>query len=340
MMKIPCADLDGKRKRFHAVVITAMLLFLSNLIAYSQTTQNSPVGTWDMVISGDQQGVAFLTFFKDNTIGGFEIISQNLQTGTTTTTGTANTGKNPVFFGYWPITGEWQFGARGNVIGFFVEVGATDELTMGSSFAATVTPGRKLIMNVLDGSPYLNPLLVRPRWRIYSGFPIAQPRAINGKWYSFGKSIPADPADKTRSAQAFTEFQTITGMKAMLTKFPDYFKNHPLMAAFEPILNSPAVDHCFFVSGAGPDYDISGLALLSNQNSVAIVSGLTSYNLDNTPTRILSSVTGPIYFSPPQEKASMGGNNEILATDAKFPWNGISKGSSKVSYNAAKALFP
>src|SRR5215813_6120335 len=60
------------RKHSLAWLLSGAVLCLAATGAHAQ---NDPSGTWDFVVSGSQQGVAFLTFNKDFTLSGFEVIT-------------------------------------------------------------------------------------------------------------------------------------------------------------------------------------------------------------------------------------------------------------------------
>src|SRR5215510_3551447 len=53
------------------------LLLAGAASALAQSEFPTPVGTWDCVVSGAQQGLAFLTFDKDFSISGYEVITFN-----------------------------------------------------------------------------------------------------------------------------------------------------------------------------------------------------------------------------------------------------------------------
>src|SRR5689334_10764987 len=57
--------------RFAALTVAGLLL--GSAAARAQTPP-SPVGTWDLVYSGSQKGLAAITFNADNTLTGFEVV--------------------------------------------------------------------------------------------------------------------------------------------------------------------------------------------------------------------------------------------------------------------------
>jgi hypothetical protein len=96
----------------------------------------SPVGDWDMLLSGSgQSGIAFITFSDDGTFSGH----QSLVPSQTSISSDSSGGRNPggdsgrsgfdtnstgstVLFGFGPVSGPWQYDDKGHVVGFFTEM--------------------------------------------------------------------------------------------------------------------------------------------------------------------------------------------------------------------------
>src|SRR2546425_10411403 len=121
------------------LAISAAALLPSGLAAIGQAA--FPVGTWDCVMSGPRQGVAYLTFTNvpdsssNFTFTGFEIIVPKQQAnpgflearndgGEATRHGFES---SPAFipgtqlFGNQPVRGTWSYDEKRRVIGYFVE---------------------------------------------------------------------------------------------------------------------------------------------------------------------------------------------------------------------------
>src|SRR5687767_13408073 len=128
------------RKLSHlAFSLTASLLLAGAGSALAQYV--SPVGTWDVVISGKANGVATLTFTEDYQLCGVEIITQpgggssdvpsdlrfpGSEPGRypTQNSGTNNLNPGNVLYGLYRVQGWWSFDSAGKVIGSFPEIGA------------------------------------------------------------------------------------------------------------------------------------------------------------------------------------------------------------------------
>src|ERR1043166_6504892 len=64
--------------------LSAALLLLGGTAPMARA-QTFPIGTWDLVISGSQRGVAQLTFASDNTITGTEIMTATIRNASSDT---------------------------------------------------------------------------------------------------------------------------------------------------------------------------------------------------------------------------------------------------------------
>ncbi len=118
----------------------------------------NPVGTWDVVLHGDQKGVAHFTFYDDYTLDGREVVNyvpkakadpdSDLRGGGSggprvTPPGSTN---NPArFFGGAPVQGVWSpSDTRGGLVGMYVELGGSSEITNYVSFRGKVTGANRL----------------------------------------------------------------------------------------------------------------------------------------------------------------------------------------------------
>jgi len=114
-----------------AAIATALLSTAITILA-----QSSPVDSWDVVLSGDQKGVAQITFNADFTISGTEVITvrpdpapdDNPRLGVPDAPSGSST--NTVFFGSSDLTGLWTYDGSG-LVGILTEGGGS--LTNGIS---------------------------------------------------------------------------------------------------------------------------------------------------------------------------------------------------------------
>jgi hypothetical protein len=93
-------------------------------MVYAQTS-HSPVGIWEVTISGrnHEQGIAFLTFSNDFTMGGYGMSFQS--------------------FGMFTIAGAWDLDARGSLVGSYTE--QLGGQSFDGSFIGKATNGKRLI---------------------------------------------------------------------------------------------------------------------------------------------------------------------------------------------------
>ena len=95
-------------------LLIAAAVCLGAAIALSGAN-NSPVGTWQVSISGSDRGVTFLTFSNDFTFAGYGISQDAL--------------------GPFTIAGTWEFDSKGRIVGGytqFIEGGSTAGILRGS----------------------------------------------------------------------------------------------------------------------------------------------------------------------------------------------------------------
>jgi hypothetical protein len=249
--------------------------------------QTSPGGTWDLVLSGNQLGVAQITFDDDNfTLVGNEIITvkhrsssssgndnprggpDDASRGDTDSGSSTNLGNN--VYGSVGLSGYWTYDSRGRVIGVIVEDGGTNGFTNGISFRAVVkrrSASTNMTMTaVRDG-----------RSITYSGVPLQTLPDISGDYYGTGK----------KAGLPFTELFTL--------------------APF-------SLPNTYQVSGIGPNYDYTGYAMLSAKKKLAFVSFI------GDPTNsLLRSVFGP--YTPSKGTASLKGVMEKGAGEENVSLN-------------------
>jgi hypothetical protein len=136
------------------VLSSAVFLLLG---ATPGAVASSPVGQWDLVITGHGvSGNAFIEFFGDGTLLGYEIISippqaepdaRGVQTGRNDPQPT-NSASSTNVFGDAGLRGTWALNSKGQVIGFFNEeytlITATTNVpvTNGVSFLGTAKSSR------------------------------------------------------------------------------------------------------------------------------------------------------------------------------------------------------
>lgn len=118
-------------------ILSAAMLIAMGLATAVQAASISPLGTWDMVLSGHRQGTAYFTFNPDNTFTVTEVIVPNAVSTNSSSVGRGGEtiGRNgsssggttfvpgpQVFGGQLTTNGFWGLDAQGRTIGFFIEV--------------------------------------------------------------------------------------------------------------------------------------------------------------------------------------------------------------------------
>lgn len=136
-MKTNLKTRSGIGYKFGRALATAALLCLGAGVSQAQ---NSPVGLWDCVLSGNRTGTAYIEFFNDNTFSVVEVIVPNNSSSSSSSGRTSNSGgrggptqtpntKGPQIFGAQAANGPWFFDTKGRVIGSFFEVSTLENCT-------------------------------------------------------------------------------------------------------------------------------------------------------------------------------------------------------------------
>ncbi len=235
--------------------------------------QNSPVGDWDLVISGSQRGVAFLTFNKDSTIQGFEIITYRPSSSALRSSDPRNptlgidgryidvgATNSEFLIGLGEISGSWNFDSKGRTVGFFTPALDLTNNHFSQTFVAKVNPGKKLTLKT-QSSP--EPLASGNKIHrdVYTGVPFTPSLNVEGNWYGDGQL--ASTTNSASTKQKFAEFFLLTSAEEV--------------PVFTNLVTSTFGPSIFFLSGTGPGYTNFGLAFVSNQKRMAIVSQQIAY---------------------------------------------------------------
>jgi hypothetical protein len=128
---------------------TLVAFALASCVALGQSQPKSPVGTtWDCVVSGARNGVAYITFSDDGTFTGYQVLVPTPPpsprpalvsvavpgNGLGPKPGLPSATNRMQFLGAWPVKGIWGFDSKGRVIGSFLEV------AYSSACATTTVP--------------------------------------------------------------------------------------------------------------------------------------------------------------------------------------------------------
>lgn len=237
---------DLARSGRMALLLAAFTLVAS--AAVGQLQPKSPVGpTWDCVLGGARNGVAYITFFDDGTFSGYEVLVPRAPAApkpslVSVIPGSNGLGQQPgassatnrtELFGACPVSGRWGFDSKGRIMGSFLEVAyskaattaeGTSAFTNTVNFLGTVVPGKRLTLlgkSSLGGANY-------------RGVPALALPDIGGLWRGV----------KQQNRVAAYEFFQLT--------------------------NTVYTPNSYVVSGEGAGYTYQGLALLSSQKKFAL----------------------------------------------------------------------
>jgi hypothetical protein len=292
--------------KLHATILAGLLLgAVAPLSHAAPPAPPSPVGTtWDCVMSGSREGLAYMVFASDNTFSGFEILVPNAAPKTSTSgrnsggsggrTASGSTPTTPVqqIFGSQTNGGPWGFNSKGNVIGFFVENMETGPCTTNTltSISSTNIGGITIITsstNVVIDCPGITNAIsfvgkVVPGKRltlvcstpfgnvVYQGVPSVSLPDMSGAWYGTKKT----------ASQSFIEFFSLA---------------------------PSASPNIYNVVGSGPGYTNSGFAVLSSQKKLAIVVGV------DPSLEIVRAVVGP--FNQRKGTGNLQGWDQAASVD-------------------------
>jgi hypothetical protein len=107
-----------------AVIIATAALF--HLAALAQAQIPSPVGVWDVTITGNVVGSAVIQFYDDNTLGGFVLITPK-------GSGTSPNLPDPPAEGFTGVGGQWAVDAKGRLTGILS--GGSNDIPLDMSFS-------------------------------------------------------------------------------------------------------------------------------------------------------------------------------------------------------------
>ena len=238
----------------------AAATLLAGSVASPLLAQNSPVGSWDFVLSGPQRGLLQLTFNNDFSLDGIEIITERPHTNhrpdeeDVRTPGGDGRGFDDTvstvshLIGGNDISGSWTYDSKGHVIGTFTEL--SNNMTNGVSFTASVRPNVRINM---VGHRFSNGRRIN-----YRGVPLTPVPDLSGNFYASG----------TRDGKPFTELLTLTPGSGTWFPLGANANNYDLV-------------------GAGPGYDTMGFVIVSPQKQIAV------YSLSSESTNgLLRTITG------------------------------------------------
>ena len=134
---------------------------MSSAVNITVGDARSPLGTWELTVSGASKGAAYLTFADDFTLDGYGMLA-----GT---------------FGLYTVSGAWSFGAKHQITGSYTETLNGSDLLTGI-MTVKATSGKSLKVSVGAG---------KASSRKLSGKPAKATADLSGTWNAVGSSAKA-----------------------------------------------------------------------------------------------------------------------------------------------------
>ena len=297
--------------------VGCLLLFLPPVLV---SAQRPPVGEWDCVLSGNEQGVAHLFFSPEGTLGGRgTIIGRMFFTYSGRTTGIF-TNRSVVYtniVGGADLEGYWSYSSpttTNRIVGFidllFAEAGTTRRVTNAFSFSGTAKSSRLTLL----GRGYAGQVTFR-------GIPLQSTNGLAGTYYGTGRKLgtPAPfvelfdlspvqeievvpttvvaPFDcSTTNTTVVTNLSGNTTTTITITRQTCLTTNTVLTPVFNPF----PINY-YNVEGSGPAYQYTGRLLISRQRYAVF------YQVQGVNDRLVTVYAGP--FNPATGKGSLVGTD-------------------------------
>ena len=141
--------LKARSRKFHRGALAATLLGLACFAGMNSLAGSlSPVGTWDLNLSGAMQGIAYISFDESGGLSGYELINPKSPAALSTDRGAtdqsrtndlSNSSSNIVLQGFAMISGNWAFDQKGRVVGIYTEGGDNRECVTNTEITTVVT---------------------------------------------------------------------------------------------------------------------------------------------------------------------------------------------------------
>jgi hypothetical protein len=299
-----------------AILAAATLMTIGLLPAVGASL--SPVGTWDCVISGNRQGIAYFQFSDDGTFVVTEMIVPNPPPTPPNPsedrggegTGRGESGSTNTFtpsqqiFGSEETNGMWALDPKGRTIGFFEETSAQVSCTVTtipystnnapSSFSFSTTNGATTDPTFCITIPTAtNDAVITETTTCFSNIPVCT--ALSNA-VSFVGTVSA----KRIVLKCTTPFGNTTYEGVPIQDLPDFSGSYSGVrkqggVTYQELFTLTAdgsVPNMYDVSLTGPGYSYLGESLISSQKKIAFVLGQVPPIPTNAPT-VIRAVTGP-----------------------------------------------
>jgi hypothetical protein len=274
----------------------------------------TPVGnTWDCLLSGKRNGVAYLTFSATNngTVTGYEILVPQPLTSphavlVNDALGSNGLGVEPPaptettnIYGAFPINGSWSFDSKGRIIGFYFEVAGD------ASCTTNVVPISTNNYPSTDPTPRTNFngdtfCVILPIWtntppdtytnqEICYSNQVACGYAVTNTVNFTGKAVTG----KRLTLTCKTSLGTVTMRGVPAVELMDLsgswygVKKQSGTTSYEffTLTNLVGFPNTYLADGSGATYTYQGVAALSSQKKIALAFSITNVNGSYQSTR-------------------------------------------------------
>jgi len=289
---------------------------LSFIPAVLLAAQGPPVGQWDCVLSGKEQGVAHLFFNPDGALSGRAVFTYTGKTtGIFTNSGVVYTN----IFGGAALEGNWSYAsptATNRIVGFInllsTQAGSTMRITNALSFNGTTRASRLTLLS--RGYPGLV---------TFRGIPLQSTNDLSGTYYASGRKqgAPAPfvevfdltpvPESEVIPTTVVTSYDCSTTNSTVVTNMDGSTITtititrqtcQTTNTVFTPVSN-PFPENFYDVAGRGPAYEYAGQLLVSRQKYAAFFQGQGSND------RFITVYAGP--FNPSTGRGSLVGTDGV-----------------------------
>lgn len=326
---------------------TALLV----MAAASAVGQKFPIGTWDLVMSGSRQGIAYITFTNDPSsssnfsFSGFEILvpkktsSQTPVVGRNDGSSTDRGGSEGTttfvpgeqLFGYQPVSGPWNYDEKGRVVGYFVEHSVPTSSTNVVTLSTNTFASGSFFPSPLTNGPDSNQVfcvtssLLTNNIFSFTNQQICYSNAITFQALTNTITFVAKGTyGKRLTMHTSTPFGGVTFRGVPPKPLKDLsgswqgvkkegFQNFQEFFTMTPSVTG--LTNMYDVKGTGPGYSYtnSAIALVSSQNKIAFACTFDPIAPDE---QFVRAVTGPFNFK--KVKANTRGWEGSLGTNITF----------------------
>ena len=296
-----------KARLFNKIAAVALALPACLFLASSLNAQNSPVGTWDFLISGSARGIAYITFSDDFTFAGYEVLVPRLASGSGeddsnearndgSTIGRIITPSNPSsgggtaktnLIGFGLVSGQWTFDSSGHVLGIYTEGNDNVSCTTNTVFTEVFTS----YTTNINGT---NITVFESHFETNFVTTCVTNAITNGVSFTAIVKLGVRMTLKTTSDNGKTVLRGVPAVGVSDISDSYYAIGRKSGQSFIELLTiTPSANYfnAFDIIGTGPGYDVLGIALLSSKNQIAIVK---IHDVSTTMPNDLTALIGPI----------------------------------------------